>query len=251
MSKIHSKTGSVCIICDNPYKRGIIFHKTRRQTHGLCLDCGVGYLKPIISKSFNNIKKNIRKNVEKIKCPGSYHSASRNHCKYMCTIYDLEIPDCDISVDMFNLTYILSSPYVYMCPDEKCSQLFDIDQDFIGNMLICHGGCQVTWCRTCLVQPFHVGMTCIEHEVENQNTENGKFIWKMRGSGKLKFCPQCKVPTFKNNGCNKMVCIVCHVKWCWLCTSIDIEYDHYNSEYVGECTGKLWEGVDESGNAIQ
>ena len=30
-------------------------------------------------------------------------------------------------------------------------------------------------------------------------------------------CPQCKVPTEKNNGCNHMTCRGCGQDWCWIC----------------------------------
>ena len=80
------------------------------------------------------------------------------------------------------------------------------------------------------------------------NLKDRKIRFVQKRKGKLKFCPQCKVPTLKNNGCNKMVCIRCHIKWCWLCTDTNIDYDHYNSGNVGRCSGKLWEGVDENGN---
>lgn len=250
MSKIHKKTGSVCMICDEPYERSIMFHKTKRQTHTLCLECGTGYLKPILRMACNNVRKNIRNGVDNIKCPGSYHSASRNQCRHIIKLSNIKIPDCDISMDIFRLVYTLSSPHIYMCPDEKCGQVVDVDPGFHGNMLRCQGGCEITWCRMCLVQPFHSGKSCIEYEAENKNTENGNFIWEMNKRGKLKFCPQCKAATFKNNGCNKMICSLCGVKWCWLCTSTGIDYDHYNSGNIGRCSGKLWEGVDENGNAI-
>ena len=250
MSKIHKKTGSVCMICDEPYEKSIIFHKTRRQTHTLCLNCGIGYFKPLIKQACNNVRKNIRKDVDLVKCPGAYYSSPRNQCKHVCKLSDLKIPECEISTDIFRLVYTLSSPNTYMCPEEKCGQVLEVDQGFFGNMIKCHGGCDVTWCRMCLVQPFHTGKSCIEYESENKSTENGKFISEMKRTGQLKFCPQCRAPTFKNNGCNKMVCFSCNVKWRWLCTEVGIDYGHYNSGNIGQCNGKLWEGVDENGNAI-
>lgn len=200
MSKIHKKTGSVCMICDEPYEKSIMFHKTRRQTHVLCLDCGIGYLKPILRMACNNVRKNIRNGAANIRCPGAYHSASRNQCKHVVNIKDLKIPYCEISMDIFRLTYTLSSQHIYMCPEEKCGQVIEVDPTFNGNMLKCLE-CGITWCRACLAQPFHTGKSCIEYEAENKNTENGKFILEMKRKGKLKFCPQCRAATFKNNGC--------------------------------------------------
>tara|TARA_Y100000389_G_scaffold137821_1_gene135465 strand:+ start:143 stop:970 length:828 start_codon:yes stop_codon:yes gene_type:complete len=250
MSKIHRKTGSNCILCDEKYYNGIIFHKTRRQTHGVCVDCGVGYLRPLIRQACNNIRKNIRKNVDKFKCPGCYHGQYRNQCKHICSFSTLNAPDCEISLDIFRLVYTLNSKNVVMCPEENCGQVMDIC-DYRGNKIKCVSGCQTTWCKLCLVQPYHEGKSCIEYELDNNNSENGKFINNMRRNGELKLCPQCNAPTFKHNGCNKMVCSVCNVKWCWLCKTVGIDYDHYNDQNSGTCTGRLWEGVDENGNAIQ
>lgn len=195
-----------------------------------------------------NIRKNIRTRVGTVKCPGAYHSESRNQCKKIIQLADINIPECEISLDLFRIKYVLSINNAYLCPEEKCGQVVEVDTDYPGNNLVCHG-CQTTWCRQCLAIPYHVGKSCIELEIENKNTENGKFIWEMKRQGKLKFCPQCRSPCIKNNGCNKMICSQCNGKWCWLCLAINIDYDHY-SDQVGTCTGKLWQGVDENGNAI-
>lgn len=252
MSKIHKKTGSVCMICDEEIGNdGILFHKSRRQTHSLCKDCAIGYLKPIVSMAANNIRKNIRHNVGIVKCPGSYHSESRNQCKQTTNLKNIKIPECEISLDIFRVTYTLSSNNVYLCPEEKCGQVIElVHPEHTGNKLVCHD-CEITWCRQCLVIPYHDKKSCLEVEMENKNSENGKFIWEMKRSGKLKFCPQCRSPCIKNNGCNKMLCTQCNCKWCWICLSINVNYDHYNSDQIGSCTGKLWQGVDENGNAIE
>ncbi len=30
----------------------------------------------------------------------------------------------------------------------------------------------------------------------------------------------------------------------------NIDYSHYNTDTIGKCSGQLWQGVDENGNAI-
>ena len=160
MSKIHKKTGSFCLICDESIESCIIFHKTRRQTHSLCLDCAIGYLRPILIQAKNNISKNIRKDVDIIKCPGAYHGASRNQCKIYVRLGDLVIPDCDISLDVFSITYIMNNNSVFICPEMKCREIVDVDDEYTGNQIICHFGCHMSWCRNCLMSPFHKGKTC-------------------------------------------------------------------------------------------
>lgn len=248
MSKLHKKTGSTCMLCNEQSQNSIIFHKTRRQTHLTCLECGLGYLKPILRTIGNNLRKNIRNNVEElVKCPGSIHSLHRNLCRKSLKLKNITIPDCDISLDIFRINHVLSTPTVYMCPDEKCGQLVDVDIYFTLDKISCLSGCGTTWCRQCLAQPYHEMKSCVEFEAENKNTENGRFIWEMKSKGLLKFCPLCRTPTIKNSGCNKMVCSNCQVKWCWLCTAYGIDYDHYTTleNTEGVCRGKLWQGTDE------
>lgn len=243
MSKLHKKTGSVCMICDEPFEKGILFHKTRRQTHILCLCCGIGYLKPLLEKATNNIRNNIRNNVDMIKCPGSINGLVRNQCNNTIQMGNIQVPECDISLDLFRLLYTIQSNKTFICPDMKCGQIVEVDDTYTDHTLVCND-CKTTWCRNCLVSPYHENKSCIEIEVENKNTDNGKLIWEMKQQGKLKFCPGCKAPCIKNNGCNKMICGACNVKWCWLCKDTNIDYNHYNSKYVGVCTGKLWQDVN-------
>jgi hypothetical protein len=138
----------------------------------------------------------------------------------------------------------------FICPEIKCGQVVEVDVEYVGNNLVCYGGCQASWCRNCLISPYHYGKSCIEIEAENKNTDNGKLIWDLKRQGKLKFCPQCRAPCIKNNGCNKMSCSVCKSKWCWICEAANIDYTHYNTGGVSDCKGRLWEGVDDNGDAI-
>jgi hypothetical protein len=252
MSKLHKKTGSMCMICDELLinEKSIVLHKTRRQTHSLCMDCGVGYLKPVLVQAANNIRKNLLNGAESIKCPGSIHCEHRNLCNHISSLLELVVPECEISLDVFRLTYVLTHKNAYICPEMKCGYIVDVDTYYVGNNLVCHGGCQTSWCRNCLVSPYHKGKSCIEVEADNKNTDNGKLIWELKRNGKLKFCPQCKVPCIKHNGCNKMSCAVCNHKWCWICLETNIDYAHYNTGGGGACNGLLWEGVDENGNAL-
>lgn len=254
MPKIHEKTGSFCMICDEKITEPIVFHKTRRQTHSLCIDCTKGYLTPILKMACKNIRKNIRNNVEIVKCPGAYHSEPRNQCKATIKLVDIKISESEITSeitsDIFRITYTLSSSNNHLCPNDKCGQIIEVDPNYMRNDFRCNA-CETSWCRHCLSIPYHDNKSCVEFEMENKNTDNGRFIWEMKSKGKLKFCPQCRAPCIKNNGCNKMLCSQCNCKWCWICCFKNINYDHYNSNQIGSCTGKLWQGVDENGNEIE
>ena len=93
-------------------------------------------------------------------------------------------------------------------------------------------------------------MSCIEYEASLSNTENSKYINKLLYKGELKMCPQCSIPITKEKdldgkdvGCNKIICYSCGLKWCWLCNSVNIDYDHFNSNGKNPCANKLWLGT--------
>jgi len=251
MSKIHKKTGLTCMLCDESLEKyNIIFHKTRRQTHALCLDCGISYLKPITSQSIKNIQKNIREKVDDVKCPGSIHCDSRNLCKHIIKLSKIIIPnEYEISNDIFKINYVMKNLNTYICPQTTCGYIIEVDLEYVSNNIICNS-CFTTWCRNCLISPYHNDKSCIEVEAENNNSENGKLISELNKNGKLKFCPQCRIPCIKHNGCNKMICISCNINWCWICEKTNINYDHYTINGIGECKGNLWKGTDENGNDL-
>jgi hypothetical protein len=201
MSKLHIKSGSKCMLCDESLSTYfIMFHKTRRQTHSLCMDCSIGYLKPIIAQHTNNIRKNILNGMDIIKCPGSIHCSRRNLCKHTTQLSKLVIPTCEISLDVFRILYVLQTDNTYICPNITCGQVVEVDRNYNSDNLLCNE-CNTSWCRNCIISPYHNGKSCIEVEAENNNTENGKLIHDMNRKGKLKFCPRCRSPCIKHNGC--------------------------------------------------
>ena len=61
MSSIHDKTKRICMCCNDTNTFIIILHKTRRQTHGLCIDCAESYINPITGQpNFVLISEHIR-----------------------------------------------------------------------------------------------------------------------------------------------------------------------------------------------
>lgn len=249
--KIHTKTSKTCIVCDEKFENNkwVELHKTRRQTHRLCLDCAIGYLTPVFKTVKNNIRKNIRDNVGMFKCPGTYHSESRNACKTIIDLIKLKIPDEKLTMDLFRINYVVENINAYMCPNEDCGNIVDIDDGYRDKQILCIM-CNTTWCKNCTTFPFHENKSCLEYECEMKNTENGKLIYELVQKGELKFCPQCKTPIKKGDGCNRMTCSQCKATWCWICKKLNIEYNHYNPKSNNKCNGKLWDGVDENGNYI-
>ena len=249
MAKLHTKTGGACICCDEPSEKPILLHKTRRQTHSLCLGCTKGYLLPRIIQIADNVRQNFRCASTFIKCPGTYHGGHRNQCCSQIDIRDLPKIEPEIDSLVKRVVAVLRSEHFYMCPNSKCPALYVIGPD--GNPHCCCPLCRIEWCCNCMVQPYHLGLTCIEHEASQAKSENGRYIWKLHLQGDLHFCPSCKVPTVKQKdgkgkdiGCNKMSCKRCRVRWCWLCREMNIDYSHYNPNSKTRCGNRLWEGTE-------
>lgn len=241
MSKLHQKTKNACLVCTEDTEGGIVFHKTRRQTHMMCPDCAPPFLKNLIVQATDNLRKNIRHNATTYPCPGSYQSELRNRCKSHFDIANISVKeDSVLYTDILRITYTIDSPHRYVCPNRECGNVIEVHPEYFDHLVTCFA-CDTKWCRVCLCMPYHDGMSCVEYEASQNCTENGKYIWEMRQSGKLKFCPQCRAPTLKNGGCNKMYCETCHVKWCWLCSKPHVDYDHFNSLGCNPCANRLWE----------
>src|SRR5271170_4455263 len=66
-------------------------------------------------------------------------------------------------------------------------------------------------------------------------------------------CPRCGVPIQKTMGCNKMTCVTCEAKFCYLCGEIlpsENPYTHYSLDSPmasKSCRGLLFHGVDADG----
>jgi len=251
MSKIHTKSGSICpCCCDKIAGSGIILHKTRRQTHSLCVECGSGYLTPLVKQATENLRQNIRQNVSIIKCPGTYHGTMRNRCDVKINLQNIILsPTSPLYTDIFRIMYVLHNPHVFLCPNKDCGDIVETHPNNPVLRTECQS-CNFIWCRGCQLSPYHEGMSCIEYEASESKTPTGKLISEKITKGDIKFCPQCRTPTEKVRNkegkfvaCNKVVCAQCKIKWCWLCQVTGINYGHYNAKNETRCANKLWEGT--------
>lgn len=252
MSRIHAKTGNYCpVCCEDLQDDGIVLHKTRRQTHKLCVECGTAYLTPLITQAIANLQKNIRHKTEKIRCPGTFYGKLRNQCSTLIDVRDISVPvNTQLFDDITRIRYVLGHPNVYLCPECGEFVVTHPDDPILHTECL---KCNYIWCRGCQTSPYHEEMSCAEYEAVESKTETGKLIWEKKERGDLKFCPQCRTPTEKVRGqdgrfiaCNKVICTQCKIKWCWLCEEANIDYTHFNSTATTRCANKLWEGVDTS-----
>lgn len=249
MSKLHKLTNNVCLCCTEEIGHGkcVFLHKTRRQSHILCIDCAHGYISPIVEKATDNLRNGIfLTNMSTITCPGSYHGEKRNQCSCKIRLENLKVPeDTDLYTGIFRFLYALRTPNAEICKNKKCGNVVDLGE--WGETIVKCTECNTQWCRSCGVCPYHEGMTCLEYELREDKSQNALYLKEMNKKGELKLCPSCGVPSCRVTtddgrklGCNKMICGTCGVKWCWLCGASNIDYDHFNSLGKNPCSNKLW-----------
>ena len=117
-------------------------------------------------------------------------------------------------------TEILNNPNKKFCPKKGCESY----AEKIGKekYVQCKNGHK--FCFNCM-RDWHG-----KEECEKKDEEDFK-IWK---KGKIiKQCPNCKMWTEKNEGCNHMTCAECKFQWCWLCGE-KYSLNHYRE---GKCNG--------------
>jgi hypothetical protein len=132
------------------------------------------------------------------------------------SIYGVEIftkcpkPNCP-NGDGFPITEILTdilngSIDIYTSPIHKCNL------------------CDSVWCSKC--GKVHPGRLCADEE-NNDDVELGTDVKK---------CPNCKLPTIRDEGCFHMNCLKCNVHWCWDCN----HFTPQSNAYAHNCIKGNW-----------
>jgi hypothetical protein len=243
---LNHQTKNVCLVCQDSEEKVLVLHKTRRQTHSMCYSCLVNYISDPIEKLVELAKTGNLINGPVVKCPGSYTGLQRNRCK--C---DVLIPESisfeeteKVSCNVRALYIISKVENTLLCPHESCLGII-FRKDFFGEEATC-AECNRSMCMSCATFPYHTGMNC-----DDYNSLKKDGLHDLVSNGIVKSCPKCKSITEKNEGCNKMYCIKCGTKWCWLCLETDIDYNHYNENSKTPCSNLLWEGVDVNNQGVE
>ena len=105
------------------------------------------------------------------------------------------------------------------CPEPDCNSYLQRGKN---KYVQCENGHK--YCYVCL-KPWH-GKTNCDEELDKDFQ-----IWKKNKV--VKQCPQCKIYTEKNEGCNHMTCTECKYQWCWLCEG-QYQDGHFAT---GQCNG--------------
>ena len=116
------------------------------------------------------------------------------------------------------------------CPTPDCSQIYRTARGDTASVLTCPS-CFTSVCDGC--GEGHDGLTCEEHKIQNDPTEQEKMneAWAMEHN--VKKCPSCQVWMEKTEGCNHMTC-KCGAHVCWVCMKMFTEeriYDHMQEDH--------------------
>jgi hypothetical protein len=118
-----------------------------------------------------------------------------------------------------------------VCPIVDC----DEEEKKINKKYTCNNG--HNFCSNCN-QAWHGYSDCDkDKEIKDFATYSGYIVKK---------CPQCKVWTEKNEGCNHMTCKICSYNWCWICENECLP-DHYMIEGT-PCYGKQFNDQNRNEN---
>ena len=199
-----------CNICGENFKKNsnnII--KNNKCGDEYCNHCWTSYLKSKIEEGF----------VDKIKCMNF-------SCKEILSEQFIRsvIKDNKTLLTKYEKflikTEILNNKNKKFCPKKGCESYGE--KKGKEKYIQCEKGHK--FCFNCL-KDWHGNEPCEKKEEEDFK------IWKKDKI--IKQCPNCKMWTEKNEGCNHMTCAECKFQWCWLCGE-KYSLNHYRE---GKCNG--------------
>ncbi|KAK8810557.1 hypothetical protein WA158_007132 [Blastocystis sp. Blastoise] len=97
--------------------------------------------------------------------------------------------------------------------------------------------CGYAYCSRCFGE-YHYPATCAQYKSwmthGREERETYLYIYK-----NVKPCPKCKIPIYKNVGCNHMICRKCKYQFCWMC--MEEWSSHRSDELKGYYTCKKYQ----------
>lgn len=178
--------------------------------HLFCSDCYLNYFKDKI----NNNK------VGKIMC--MQHKCAYELEKDFIISHLNENQTLINKYEKFKLrSDLYNDPNVKFCPIKDCDSYAIKEGD--NKYVTCLEGHK--FCFVCC-KDWHGKKNCQDEiDVDFKKWKKNKIIKK---------CPNCKMWTEKNLGCNHMTCAECKYQWCWLCGG---KYTEGHYEAGGSCYG--------------
>lgn len=115
------------------------------------------------------------------------------------------------------LKSVAKGGFATTCTGDKCDLMAAFPVKGVRNVF-CQ--CSACYCFRCGERghgPCDCTLAAAFTEKENwvKNPDNGRLDEALKG--KIKPCPNCKIPTEKVDGCQYIKCSNCKEPWCWMC----------------------------------
>ena len=194
-----------CLICDSNSE---FIEKIHLNCHHIyCHECWFIYLK---GKIENN-------KLFEVKCM-NYECNEKLSNEFIMQYIESDEELIKKYLKFKNRIELMKRKDIKFCPFPDCEGFSKINNN--SNYCKCNFGHE--FCLKCN-NKWHKNTKC-----KNLNEEFKNYEYD------CKRCPNCKIWTQKNEGCNHMTCIECNFNWCWLCEK------EYNSRHYtnGKCKGK-------------
>ncbi|OQV25974.1 putative E3 ubiquitin-protein ligase RNF14 [Hypsibius exemplaris] len=238
-----------CSICASTVSPGQVTFFSMECSHSqmFCKDCIASHVKAQVEGG----------NITEIPCMG-------DACKVTATFNDLadliNPLDVDALSQTLNSRLLDGMPDTRRCPQCQCVIIFD--HAMLGGndrYITCPNPvCGIQYCPHCKAKS-HGDEPCLSSEKKrelrdlfiNAATQAEKeALIRVHGKENIehsirdmesedyikthgKPCPQCKSPTEKIEGCNKMTCTICHTFFCYIC-GVQLPktdpYSHFNND---------------------
>ena len=212
LNKYNYSKSKECGICGDIIEYPDSYKVKISCNHNFCVDCWENYLTEKINNS----------NVAKISC--MQHGCS----VVLSEVFIKKILNDDALIQKYEKfserqKLLTSNKNIKFCPIPDCDGYAEKKK---SKYVKCNFGHE--FCFNCLKEP-HGNKKC--DEILDEAFEE----WRKHKI--VKRCPNCKVWTEKNEGCNHMTCTECKFQWCWLCQK-KYSSGHYN---IGSCKGLQFE----------
>ena len=219
---------NICKICEEAIEneQEIKRNKCRYCQEIFCDYCYYNYLKESIIRGKPNV---ICPNCSNILKEGKIIQKLYETCNE----YKSETPKL-INILKKNIlrVEILQNKNMRFCPIINCDSYAKRENEN-DNFVKCLKGHE--FCFKC-GKKWHKDKKC-----ENEE-EIDELFEKYKKKYNSKECPNCKIITNKNGGCNHIKCTYCHIDWCWICgEKFQSTEEHYNNPNNNKCFERMFD----------
>ena len=199
-----------CGLCEDEISKNEIETIKLPCNHNFCKICWIEYLKEKITNSI----------VDNLTCM-QHNCKTKLNDDFVKNILEDDKDLLDKYIKFKKNLEIVNNPNKKFCPYPNCDGYAEEKDN--NKYVTCSNGHK--FCFKCM-KNWHGNKDC------DEEIDKDFILWKKNTL--IKQCPNCKMWTEKNEGCNHMTCVQCKYQWCWLCGG---KYTPNHFEIGGPCAG--------------